>query len=665
MTPDASKTSPLRTLMRLAAPFRGKLAASMALSTAGVAAGLAPYVIVAWMIRMVLEDDRRPGALVLLALAAAAAQLLKVALAAASAGLSHRAAFGILEALREAMAAKMCRLDPGEAAARNSGQYKALMVDVSERIELPLAHLIPEVSADLMAPLAALCYLAWLDWRLALASLATLPAGALSYWMMTRDYRARFGKVSTAVRRTDSAAVEYVTGLEAIRAFSRGKGCYARFREAVEAARDAQLEWCRATGFWYSLGVNVAPATLTALLPLGIWLHASGSLDPAALVAAALLSLGLAGPLLSALEYTDSLAMVGDALNEAGALLGARESGRPASSAPPTGDGASLERARYGYAFGTPALEGLDLALAKGTVTALVGPSGGGKSTAARLLAGHLDPDSGRAVIGGADAMTLSLEAQARHVAYMAQESWLFDWTLIDNIRLGRPAASDAEVREAAGLAGCRGFIESLPDGYLTMAGEGGSRLSGGERQRVALARAALAGSPVLVLDEATAYADPESELAILQGVAKLAEERTVLAIAHRLSTSAGADLIVVLDRGRAVAAGTHKELLESSPLYASMWAAHVWEPDPASDTEAGHEAEADDGAKASAGKWAESGSGGAAVAGSDGVADAGHERAADGGSGGKPMPASQDAGRNAAAPGAEAADGAEGGVPC
>ncbi|MDR1035486.1 MAG: ATP-binding cassette domain-containing protein [Deltaproteobacteria bacterium] len=576
----APDLTPLGTLLDAAAPFRRTLAAAVALSLASVAAGLVPYVLVSRMIHMVISQDARLGALVTLALAALCAQLLKAALSGVSTGLSHGAAFGILEAMRERLAAKMYRMPLGEAAARSSGQYKALLVDTVEKIELPLAHLVPEVTADLLAPLAALCYLAVLDWRLALASLATLPAGALSYAMMTRDYRARYGRVSEAAQAMNSAMVEYVTGLEVIRAFNRGSGSYGRFRGAVLAARDAQLDWCRATRLWYAVGVNVAPATLTAVLPLGTWLHLHGSLDLATLVTATLLSLGLVGPLLSALEYTDSLAMVGDALGEVGALLNARETDRPECSAPPPGDGAALEGAGFSYGEGQVVLAGLDLELPGGTVTALVGPSGGGKSTAARLVAGHLDPDTGRVVIGGADARGLSLEAQMDRVSYMAQESWLFDWSVMDNIRLGRPGASDSEVFDAARLAMCHDFIEGLPRGYLTRAGEGGSRLSGGERQRVALARAVLKGSPVAVLDEATAYADPENELMILRGVAGLARGRTVLAIAHRLSSVAGADQIVVMDGGRAVARGTHGELLETSPLYASMWAAHVWEPD-------------------------------------------------------------------------------------
>jgi len=301
----------------------------------------------------------------------------------------------------------------------------------------------------------------------------------------------------------------------------------------------------------------------------------SGSLDAATLVTALILSLGLVRPLIQALEYTDSLAMVDSSVRAINELLRAPEMERPTQRAALSGR--ELEFDGVCFAYGSrEVLKGVSFQAPPGGLTAIVGPSGSGKSTVARLAASFWEAGRGSIRLGGRDVRDLPLEQVMEMVSYVSQDNFLFNVSIRENIRFGRPEASDEEVAEAARAAGCHDFIVRLDQGYETLAGEAGGRLSGGERQRVAIARAILKDSPIIVLDEATAFADPENEDLIQQSIARLVKDKTVLVIAHRLSTIAAARRIIVMNQGKIEAVGRHEELLQSSPLYRDMWAAHT-----------------------------------------------------------------------------------------
>ncbi len=568
-------TNSLGLLLSFARPCRGLLAASVALAVCGVASGMVPYFAVSFMIVDLYTGTATPGSLLLLALFALLGQAGRVGLGTASTVLSHRAAFAILKGIRTDMAAKLSRMPLGSVLETPSGKLKTLIVDTVEKMEVPLAHLIPELTSNLLVPVFMAAYLFWLDWRMALLALATLPVGLFCYMGMTRDYAERYAAVQEAGKGMNAAIVEYINGIEVIKAFNQSSASYGKFVAAVRANRDAMKDWFRATSGYYVAGMAIAPASLITVLPAGVYFHMDGTLSAPAAITCFILSLGLVQPVLQALGYTDSLAMMDSTLKEVSELLKRAEMARPSSPVPLRGHGIAFDEVSFSYTgAGREVLRDVSFEIAEGGMTAIVGPSGSGKSTLAKLLVSFWEAERGRILLGGVDVRNIPLAQVMQCIAYVSQDNFLFNASLRENIRLGRPEAPDREVEAAAEAAAC-GFIKALPNGYETFAGDAGARLSGGERQRIAIARAMLKDSPIVVLDEATAFADPENEAFIQESISRLVRNKTLVVIAHRLSTIVRADRIVVMDGGRVSAVGTHAELLQASPLYGQLWEAH------------------------------------------------------------------------------------------
>lgn len=443
-----------------------------------------------------------------------------------------------------------------------------------EKLELPLAHMIPELTANLLIPVLMMVYLFFLDWRIALISLVTLPIGLLCYMGMMKDYERRYQRVLTAGKNMDAAIVEYIGGIEVIKAFNQSASSYGKYADAVKENDAAKSTWFRQTNGYYAAGIAIMPASLLGVLPLGSWLFIEGSLAAPTFITCIILSLGLIRPLIQALQYTDSLAMVDSTVQEVAALLDAEELCRPTQPAELDGCQVSFREVCFGYGE-TEVLHSITFDTVPQGMTAIVGPSGSGKSTVARLIASFWEADGGRITIGGKDVRSLPLSQVMDTVAYVSQDNFLFHLSIRENIRIGKPDATEEEIVAAAKRASCHDFILSLPQGYDTLAGDGGSSLSGGERQRIAIARAMLKNSPVVLLDEATAFTDPENESVIQASIDELVQGKTLIVIAHRLSTIVGADRIVVLNHGRVEAQGNHEELLRACPLYQNLWQAH------------------------------------------------------------------------------------------
>ena len=378
-----------------------------------------------------------------------------------------------------------------------------------------------------------------------------------------------------AGKNMDAAIVEYIGGIEVIKAFNQGTASYAKYSDAVKENEAAKATWFRQTNGFYIAGIAIMPSCLLGVLPLGAWLFQRGSITAPALITCMILALGLVSPLIQALRYTDSLAMVDSTVKEIAGLLEAEELHRPAQSVRLDNTNISLRDVSFGYG-NQEVLHRVSFDVVPGGMTAIVGPSGSGKSTVARLIASFWEADNGAVELGGVDVRNIPLSQVMDTVAYVSQDNFLFHLTVKENIRLGRPDATDEEVFAAAKLASCHDFITALPKGYDTLVGDGGGSLSGGERQRIAIARAILKDSPVVVLDEATAFTDPENEAVIQASINRLVQGKTLIVIAHRLSTIVHADRIVVLDHGQVEALGTHEELLVSCPLYRELWNAHI-----------------------------------------------------------------------------------------
>ena len=557
--------------MSFAREAHGGLTASVVLAVLGAAAGIVPYIAAAQILTLICAGMYELGPIATAASVALVGYLGSVWLASASTIISHRCAFITLNSIRKALTDKLSRVPMGTVLDQPSGTFKTLIVDTVEKLELPLAHMVPELTANTLIPVLMLAYLFVLDWRLALISLITIPVGICCYMGMMKDYGPRYARVLDASKNMDAAIVEYIGGIEVIKGFNQSTASYGRYVDAVRANEDAKVTWFRQTNPFYVAGVTIMPSCLIGVLPLGSFLYLSGDISASALITCIILALGLVKPLMQALRYTDSLAMVDSTVAEVSTLLDAPEMKRPSTPVEIPNYRITFDKVSFGYGK-EEVLHGISLAIEPHAMTALVGPSGSGKSTVARLIASFWEADGGSVGIGGIDVKNIPLEQVMRSISYVTQDNYLFDLSVRENIRMGKPDASDAEVEEAAQRASCHEFICALPAGYDTCVGSAGARLSGGECQRIAIARAVLKDAPIVILDEATAFTDPENEAAIQASISGLVAGKTLIIIAHHLSTIVGADKIVVMDHGRVSAEGTHHELLESSPLYRSLW---------------------------------------------------------------------------------------------
>lgn len=570
------KQSPMLRLWELGEKEHGGLIRAMISAAVGVLGGMIPYYAAAQIIIGLLEGEAEISFYILWCAIAAAGYIIRSCLYALALSMSHKATFSILKDLRGRILDKLPRMPLGTIMDTSSGKLKQIIVDQIESMETPLAHLLPEMTSNIFAPVCILVYLFILDWRMALLSLVSIPIGLLFMMLVMKDYGVKYqGSVETA-QAMNSAIVEYIGGIEVIKAFNQGQTSYNKFSDKVIANASYFYNWMKSCQFPTSLAKAIFPTTLVTVLPIGWLLYTSGSLDVEVFIITVILSLGIAGPLMAAMNFTDSLAKIGTIVGSVDEILMGEEQHH--SEAPVTfrSMDISLKNVSFGYHEDKEILHDINLDIPAGTMTAFVGPSGSGKSTIAKLIAGFWDVDGGSISIGGHNLKSIPLEQLYDQVAFVSQDNYLFDESIRENIRMGRVTATDSDVERAAEAAGCGGFIRELEHGFDTVVGGGGAHLSGGERQRIAIARAMLKDAPIVIFDEATAYMDPENEAIIQKAVAKLISNKTVIVIAHRLSTITDADRIVVIEDGRIEAAGAHDSLLQTSALYRTMWNAHI-----------------------------------------------------------------------------------------
>ena len=549
---------------------------SVALAVAGAAFQILPFFVMAKVIGKLLAGNRELTGYLTDCALMAAFWLLRVLFHSLSTAQSHKATFAVLGNIRKQCLARLAHLPLGDVQAKGSGELKNILVERVDSMEPTLAHVIPEMSSNAVVVLATFIYLLVLDWRMALASLLTLPLGLVFFALMMAGYGKNYARTVAATNTLNDTAVEYIGGIEVIKVFGKAKSSYEKFAAAAKECAESYIDWMNQSNFYFTFAMNIMPATLLSVLPIGGLLLKAGTLAPEKFILIVLLSMGLVTPIIGCMKFTDDLAKVGTILGQVTDILTAPELPRPETDTETPQDSTmELRDVHFGYGE-TEVLHGIDLTFRAGTVNALVGPSGSGKSTIAKLIASFWDVSGGSITVGGADIRNISAEHYHKLVAYVSQDNFLFDTTVRENIRMGRPDATDAEVEKAARDCGCYDFILGLENGFDTLAGSGGAHLSGGERQRISIARAMLKDAPVVILDEATAYTDPENEAVIQESVAKLVRGKTLIVIAHRLSTVADADRIAVVNGGRIEAAGTHEELLQSCPLYRKLWSAHI-----------------------------------------------------------------------------------------
>ena len=501
---------------------------------------------------------------------------------------SHNLAFSVIEDTRKKVVEKLSRLSMGTIEEKSSGKWSQFVVETLDKMEKPIAHVIPEVLANVLIPVVIVVIIFILNWKIGLANLVTLPLGILFSMLMMKDYEAKSKRYIEASKKMNAAAVEYIQGIKVIKAFNKSASSYDKFQKAVEDNRDSMLDWYLSVCFAMIAAMEVLPSTLLIVLPVGLYLFMTGGITIPTLIMCILLSYASYKPLLKAMAYTDAMANVRVVFGEIKSVLDLPELVRQDTAPAPHGYDVRFENVVFGYGGvlcetdgaaakdGTKVFDRLNFTAKEGELTAIVGSSGSGKSTIAKLLAGFWNIESGHITIGGADIGSMSLERNMQLVTYVSQENFLFNKTIRENLKMAKEDATDAEIEAACTKASIHDFIKSLPDGYDTNAGNAGSKFSGRERQRLTIGRALLKDSPIVVLDEATAYSDPENEAVIQQSIDNLVKNKTVIMIAHRLSTIVNADKIIVLDKGRIAAEGTHTELLQDSPLYQKMWQSHI-----------------------------------------------------------------------------------------
>ncbi|HEO4033413.1 TPA: ABC transporter ATP-binding protein [Streptococcus pyogenes] len=490
--------------------------------------------------------------------------------------ISHNLAFRIIEDERKKLVRKINRLSMGEIEKRSSGEWTQFMVETLNKIEQPIAHVIPEVIANLIIPIALVVIIFIMDWRIGIANLITLPLGVLFSILMMGGYEEKSRNYQEAAKNMNTTAVEYIRGIQVIKAFNKSASSYGKFVDAVNSNRDSMLNWYLSVCFYMTAAMEVLPSTLLFVLPTSLYLYMNGSIEVGNLIMCVLLSYACYKPLIKAMSHMDTMANVRVVIDEIKNVMELPELERGNGEEKIRSYDINFENVCFAYNDKKIVFDNLSFSAKENKLTAIVGYSGGGKSTIAKLIAGYWNINKGKISVGNVNLKDVSLEKNMELVTYVSQENYLFRKSIIDNMRMANQNASIEEIKDACKKASCHDFIMSLPNGYETIIGESGSNLSGGERQRLTIARALLKDSPIVLLDEATAYSDPDNEAEIQKSIDALVENKTVIMIAHRLSTIIGADKIIVLNNGEIEAEGTHKELLGKSETYAKMWKSHI-----------------------------------------------------------------------------------------
>ncbi|QTQ15420.1 ABC transporter ATP-binding protein [Treponema parvum] len=576
------KKSALGWILDFASSKKRLYICSVFLAIIGVMLSVIPYVILGGIVVKLLEGGtdwsfylKRCGFMAL-------CWVLRGLFHSFSTSCSHIATFNVLARTRALCLDKIARMPLGDVLDKSSGSIKNTICERIDQMETTLAHVTPEFTANILGSIAVFVLIFNINWKLGLSSLVTIPLGFLFYSFMTIDYKPKFERTVKSTKALNDTAVEYINGIEVIKAFGKADSSYEKFALAAKEGSACFVDWQKSVNVWFSLAMSIFPATLVSVLPLGAILIINGTLEPYQLIYGIILSICSVQPLLTVATYTDDLAQISVIVGEVADILQSEELSRPAvlesddkKSLESKDLGITLEDVHFAYKE-KEVLHGINMEIPSGKVTAFVGPSGSGKSTVAKLIASLWDVKKGSIKIGGIDVKKIPLEEVNKLVAYVNQDNFLFDRTVRENIRIGKPGASDKEVEDIAKRAGCYDFIMSLENGFETMCGTSGGHLSGGEKQRICIARAMLKDAPIVILDEATAYTDPESEAVIQASVASLVKGKTLIVIAHRLSTICESDRIYVINDGNIENFGTHAELLNKSALYKTMWQSHI-----------------------------------------------------------------------------------------
>ena len=558
-------------------PYTTSYIGSVLLAIASVFWGLAPYYILYRLLTGLMSGftykDMIMGTLFILA-----AFVLQLICHGLSTAVSHKTAFRILGEIRVAITNKMLRMPLGYMQLHGTGHFQHMLIDGTERLEFPLAHAIPETTSNVLIPVGIIVSLFFVDWRMALAVMVPAILTLIFYLPMYIGIMNEFANTYySALERMNDRVVEYIRGNKEIKIFGQEKRAYSKYEEAIRNYKKSTLRLYNKMHIVSAPALVLLSSITVSVLCVGGYLYVYRGLSGQIFLFSVLLSVGLGSSLLKFTEFMDNFYHIRNGKHLIDGILSASELKEIASGETISNNKIELSNVSFAYGKET-VLHDISLTIEENTKVAIVGPSGSGKTTIANLLARFWDVTDGCITIGGVDYKNLPLSELMSKISYVTQDTFLFNMSIMENIRLGNPAATDEEVKIAAKNAQCSDFIEKFEQGYDTVIGNAGAKLSGGQRQRIVIARAILKNAPILILDEATAYTDMENQNKIQNSLMALCKNKTLIVIAHRLPTVTDCDKIIVLDAGKLDSVGKHEELIETSALYKKMWYAYISE---------------------------------------------------------------------------------------
>ncbi|MBF7019917.1 ABC transporter ATP-binding protein [Staphylococcus sp. 18_1_E_LY] len=568
----------IKSLFEFGKDAKFKIILSVLLSIISVFSGLIPYWTVYKIILAIIKGNQEFNQVVLYISIAISAYIIQVVCFGSSTMLSHVTAYDILSNIRKQLAQKLMRLPLGVVESKKIGELKSIFVDKVETIELPLAHIIPEVIGNLLLSISIFVYIVIIDWRMACAMLITIPIAFFAFKKLMSGFNETYEEQMASNNYMNSSIVEYIEGIEVIKAFNQSQNSYKKYKDSVDAYKTHTLNWFKSTWGYMNLGASILPSTFLGVLPLGMYLISIDQLTYAEFFLCLVLSLGVVAPIKNFTNYVNQLKSIQYAIVEVRKVLSLKDLEISDQYKEPRHNEITFNDVRFSYTNDKDNLvfNHLSFTIPEKSFTAIVGASGSGKSTIAKLLSRYWDVTSGEIDIGGINIKDIEPKKLNELVGFVGQDNYLLNLTFKENIKLGNPEATDEAVEKAAELAQCHEFIEKLPHGYDTNVGSVGDKLSGGEKQRVTIARMILKDAPIIVLDEATAYVDPDNEQKIQAALNTLTHNKTVIVIAHRLSTITQANQIIVLGDQQIIEKGTHTKLLEKKGQYKKMWDVHI-----------------------------------------------------------------------------------------
>lgn len=551
---------------------KSKIFAAVFIAIIGVGFGVIPYFSVAAIINNLVAKNTNLNNYYPYIFAVFVGFLASILFHEISTIISHNLAYRIIEDKRKLLADKLSKISMGEVERKSSGQWSQFMVETLDKMEKPIAHVIPEVIANIFIPIVLIITIFIMDWRIGIANLLTIPLGLLFSMLMMRGYEEKSKRYQEAAKAMNTTMVEYVNGIKVIKAFNKSASSFGKFRKTVEENKNAMLDWYLSVCFSMTATMETIPSTMVFVLPASLYFFMKGSVEVGTLIMCILLSYASYKPLIKAMSHMETIANIKVVFEEIKKIMEIPNLKRGEEVRDIKSYDVEFKDVTFAYEESKNVLNNISFKANENELTAIVGNSGSGKSTITKLIAGFWNVSNGEILIGKTNLNELPLKQNMELVSYVSQENFLFNKTILENLKMAKEDASMDEIKEACEKASCYNFIKSLPNGYETIVGKGGANLSGGEKQRIAIARCFLKNSPIVLLDEATAYSDPDNESVIQQSIDKLIKDKTVIMVAHRLSTIVNANKIIVVDNGEVIEEGTHKQLLELNGRYKKMW---------------------------------------------------------------------------------------------